>query len=107
MWICLNNAFLSAIEDRYDNNYLMVRARIKKHLEDVFSNRLTEIFSIPNSDYAWRIRILKSDYADIISKKILEEITYDNFKNSVNDDLLHDWYYKIWYHGYILQSSTT
>lgn len=36
MWICLNDAFVSAVQDRNNPNRLCVRARKREHLERLF-----------------------------------------------------------------------
>jgi hypothetical protein len=93
MWICLNDGFYSAVEDPYNYDYLYVRARNKEHLQKNFQNY--KILKKKNSDYPFRIRILKSEFAEIIKSKILE-IDYDNFKDSVDEQDLYLAYNQIW-----------
>lgn len=93
MWICLNNGFLSALEDRNDFEYLYVRARVREHLKDNFPDH--DIIESFDSDYQFRIRIPKYDFGKIIFDKI-NDITYDNFKDSVQDEDLKLAYGQIW-----------
>lgn len=96
MWICLNNAFLSAVEDRNDRTFLVVRARKRGHLVDAFKGEDVKIIkSPPGSDYAYRTRVSKKNFAALVTQKIAS-INYDNFKNSVEDDTLHNMYSKWW-----------
>lgn len=100
MWICLNNGFLSAVKDHFNPDSVLVRARVRKHLEDNFPNDV--IFQIPNSDYAWRVRLKKTQWAEFLYEKSLS-IEYTNFKNSVKDYDLKDMYSEIWWLGMQLQ----
>jgi hypothetical protein len=103
MWICFNDGFVSAVEDTEDNTGLMVRARRKEHLEAVFPDRVSDIYSVLKSDYAFRIRVSKKDFADIVTNRIMTNLDYPNFKNSVDDSALHDFYSRVWWAGLDLQ----
>lgn len=100
MWVCFNNAFVSAVQDRDNPDGLVVRARRKKHLEVIFPDR--EIIGMTGSDYKWRICVKKEEFAEIVRKSIMG-IDYDNFKNSVKDKALHDMYLDVWSAGYHMQ----
>jgi hypothetical protein len=80
MWIQLNNAFLSIVENRGNKAELLVRARIKGDIEKIFPEE--NVCEDKNADYKYRVFIPKDKVADIILKKI-NEINYDNFKNSI------------------------
>jgi len=101
MWICLNNGFLSAVEDTKDNQYLYVRARNIDHLKDNFPDN--KIIFLEERDYAYRIHITKKDFADMISSKITN-IDYPNFKDSVNDESLYTAYSNMWYVMFMYQA---
>lgn len=98
MWFCLNNAFLSVVENKDNPEELMVRARKQRHLENVFPDKKDQIYSVPHSDYAVRIKISREEFANLIKEKILN-INYTNFKDSVVDDGLHDFYLDVWQSG--------
>ena len=87
MWICTSTSFLSVVADRDNKDRLLVRARLKGHIESVFPN--TVIFTKANSDYLYRSFIPRSEVAQVIAKQV-EAITYDNFKNSVKSKPYHD-----------------
>lgn len=93
MWFCLNNGFVSAVENRNDPEVLVVRARRREHLADNFPGY--NIVVGGSTDYNYRIFITKEDFAKIIKDKIMN-INYDNFKNSVEDDDLHILYAQFW-----------
>lgn len=93
MWICFNNAFVSAIENINNPNMLVIRARHKDHLNNLFPDATVTV--TPNRDYRYRIDVTKQEFADMVSKNIMN-INYNNFKKSVNDNDLHDLYAKFW-----------
>lgn len=93
MWICNNDSFVSAVEDKNDNTRLLVRARNKEHLKVLFPDH--EIFTNQGTDYAHRVSCSKEEFAKIISDRILS-IKYGNFKNSVEDTRLYDLYAEFW-----------
>ena len=98
MWICFNDGFVSAVQDRGDARRLVVRARRKEHLEVLFpaSEGFKIITAAPfTSDYKYRVFVSKVDFARIVTERIMN-ISYDNFKNSVKDDRLHDLYGDFW-----------
>ena len=49
MWVFLNNAFLSIVEHRENQNILLVRARIKGDIERVFPGVM--VHKTPEADY--------------------------------------------------------
>ena len=100
MWICFNDAFLSAVEDRNNSDYLYIRARRREHLEAHF--KPDEIIEMAGSDYAYRVHVTKKRYADYVRDMIMN-IDYDNFKNSVDDAELHTFYNRIWFEGLYMQ----
>jgi len=93
MWLCFNNGFVSAVQDRNNPDRFVVRARRREHLEDNFPGY--EIVVGGSTDYYYRIFINKKEFNEIVSKKIMD-VDYDNFKNSVEDDDLHDLYARFW-----------
>src|SRR4051794_38523185 len=93
MWVCFNDAFVSAVQDKNDPDRLCVRARNRSHLEGLFRN--AEIVTTPNADYACRVFVSKSEFVEIVTQRIFG-IDYTNFKDSVCDDRLHDLYAEFW-----------
>lgn len=93
MWVCLNNAFVSAVESDSDPSVLKVRARNKQHLEVLFPGK--KIHSSKDTDYAYRVFVGRKAFAKLIAEKAME-IDYTNFKDSVEDKKLHDLYADFW-----------
>jgi hypothetical protein len=94
MWIMTNNSFVSAVQDRHNPEQLCVRARIKGDLESLFGDN-TEVSETHDSDYRFRTFLPKTVVAETIAKNV-QDIEYDNFKNSVDDNDRHDAYIDVW-----------
>ena len=95
MWVFLNNSFLSIVENRNNKNELLVRSRTKGDIETVFPD--CEVFEMGKSDYKYRAYIKKTNVSNRL-KKLVENINYDNFKNSIssNQSDRHDSYLNVW-----------
>lgn len=94
MWIFAADSFISAVEHRSDANYLMIRARDKKSLENLVAGsqmaghaegevglKYEDIYTEKNSDYAWRVVVSKATFAIYMQFEILNFLTYPNFKS--------------------------
>jgi hypothetical protein len=102
MWIAMNNAFLSIVQpkakdlpkpERRLKSPMMVRARKANHLTAIFPDH--RIYQWKGRDYPARVFVEREELASRIGAAILA-IGYDNFKNSVKDDPLHDAYSAVW-----------
>jgi hypothetical protein len=94
MWFCFNDGFLSVVADKHDPARLLVRARRKKDLLNVFGPHI-EIVKNAGTDYRWRTFVDRKMFAALVASRI-ESIDYPNFKNSVPDRDLHDLYMDFW-----------
>jgi hypothetical protein len=95
MWICLNNAFMSAVINDRDlsKTTLKVRARKREHLAEHFPE--FDIIETPDADYRFRVIVTKKFLAEKVKEAALN-IDYSNFKDSVKDRDLHDLYADFW-----------
>lgn len=93
MWICINNAFLSIVRKDGKPNELCVRARRKSHINNVFPG--AKVVKTENNDYKYRTYIDDKEVAQVIAKQIAD-ITYDNFKDTVEEHDLHRAYLNFW-----------
>lgn len=93
MWICFNDGFVSAVEHRDSPDILMIRARRREILENLFPGE--DIVEGGSTDYHYRVVVAKTAFADVVSKRI-SEISYPNFKDSVEDHEMHELYEKFW-----------
>jgi len=99
MWLCLNDAFVSAVQDPHRRDWLMVRARKRAHLSRLLPGR--KITETRLRDYRFRAFVPKATFGEIVAERVLS-INYGNFKDSVKDDALHDLYSRFWqlHHAY-------
>lgn len=102
MWICLNDAFLSIVSKDCPPDCLLVRARRKGDIERTFPGH--KVVESLQTDYRYRAVVPRRVVAQVMAERV-EDIDYDNFKNSVADDDLHDAYARVWGVMYGLQSS--
>jgi hypothetical protein len=93
MWICFNDAFISAVEAEDNPNVLKVRARKKGHLKTLFPGK--KIYTTEHTDYRHRVFVTRKAFARMVTDRI-HELHYDNFKDSVGDTRLHDLYADFW-----------
>lgn len=96
MWIFLNNAALSIVADRENEDRLLVRGRIEGDVDRTFPEAKVE--HTPQFDYAYRAYIARDVVADVIARNI-DSIQYDNFKNSIDPQshYRHAAYLNIWF----------
>jgi len=110
MWICLNNAFLSVVQPRPNDlppgckgaDVLLVRARVHSHIEAVFPG--ATVVTTPSRDYLFRAFIPRDQVADVLAQQVMN-LSYGNFKNSVQNHSLHEAYAGFWSIMYRLQGS--
>lgn len=93
MWICLNDAFLSIVEDRDDKNTLRVRARVAGDIERVFPKAKVE--ERPLNDYRYMALVDRMMVAEAVMRRVIA-IDYGNFKASVQERDRHDYYLSVW-----------
>ena len=93
MWVCLNNSFLSIVSKECGPDQLLVRARMKGHIEAVFPD--AKVAESTNTDYRYRAVVSRLEVADALSAEVMS-LEYPNFKNSVREDRLHSAYAQFW-----------
>jgi hypothetical protein len=100
MWLFTQYGFFSAVcarEDdgsdtnRVDPTRIMVRARLKDHLENLkrrFEKLIgdVEIVETPHTDYRYRVFVDKSKWTRVLAS-LGDELDYDNFKSKVARNL--------------------
>lgn len=93
MWICHNQAFLSIVHKDCSPDHLMVRARVKGHIEKIFPK--AKVRQTLGNDYQFRAVVSRIDVANALAE-IAFDIDYPNFKDSVANDALHGAYNRVW-----------
>jgi hypothetical protein len=89
----MNDAFLSVVNKGDKPNTLRVRARVRGDIERVFPD--ADVWNNKDADYAFAADVDR----DLVSKTIAERIDnieYNNFKNSVKEHDRHIVYLKVW-----------
>ena len=94
MWVCLSDAFLSIVYKECGPDELLVRARRKGDIERVFP--AASVKRSPGTDYLFRAVVKRAEVAAAMVREV-EAIQYDNFKNSVRNNKLHDAYDSFWH----------
>ena len=93
MWLCLNDAFLSFVHKDCKRDEVLVRARRPGDIEKIFP--LATVTKDKFSDYLYRA-VISREYFKFAMAGEIDRIIYDNFKNSVADNPLHDAYMNVW-----------
>lgn len=95
MWMFFNDGFISIVADKAEptGERLLVRSRARGHIEAVFKG--ASVFTVPQSDYAYRAWVHRSDVAAVVADRI-ENLSYTNFKNSIRDHDYHDAAMGVW-----------
>ena len=97
MWIFMNNAFLSVVQNNGDHSTLLVRGRFRGDIERVFPEAI--IFQKRLSDYKYRALVDRKQVAEVMAAQVMS-IDYGNFKQSVNEDFRHEVYKDVWLEMY-------
>lgn len=93
MWICHNEAFLSIVHKDCGPDHLMVRARVRGHIQKVFPK--AKVSQTLGNDYQFRAVVSRIDVANALAEMAFD-VDYPNFKDSVRDDKLHGAYNRVW-----------
>ena len=98
MWLCLNKGFF-IISENEDAIKLTIGSVKKEHLSTYFPKE-----TIREHSHYCSINIDKEDFADWLFYYTMNDVCYTNFKNSVKDYSLHDFYCLVWTFGFDLLS---
>ena len=93
MWGFTSTGMLSVVAHRELTNDLLVRSRSPTHIREMFP--YAEVDETPNADYPFRTVISRELFANVIVDYSLN-ISYDNFKNSIEENNFHDRCIEIW-----------
>jgi hypothetical protein len=93
MWLFLSDCFVSMVSKDCRRDELLVRARRKGDIEKLFPD--AEVERTPKADYLFRAAVKRDEVAKVLDDEV-RRINYGNFKDSVDDDALHDAYTRCW-----------
>jgi ADP-ribosylglycohydrolase len=106
MWIASKNGFFSIVQHRDNTEQVLVRARVKKDLAEIFPE--DRIVHTPGADYHWRVFATKKEMGEILLRQMVE-LDYPNFKGKIaktpNQADKLEAYHQIWsvMHDYSLR----
>jgi hypothetical protein len=81
MWIFSSQGFLSIVKHSDKPNILIVRSRFQGHIERIFPKVRVE--EDATRDYKYRSELPANEVSKAVTK-LVSEIDYDNFKNSLD-----------------------
>ena len=81
MWIFTQRGFLSIVKHTDKPNVLLVRSRFRGHIQRVFPK--ARVVEDVGSDYRFRAHLPIKEVSKVIAR-LVSEIDYDNFKNSLD-----------------------
>ena len=94
MWIFLPYGFFSVTESHQKNGTLQVRARVRKHLENLKEawclTLKMKIVETKDADYRFRIIVGRKDWGTILDTET-QRIDYPNFKDEAHRLNDPDW----------------
>ena len=93
MWICLNDAFFSIVDKGNPPGRLTVRARRAGDIERYFPGAGERHTS--GTDYPYRAEVPRETVAAVLARAV-QDIDYDNCKDSTTDGRLHEAYARVW-----------
>ena len=102
MWICLNDSFVSIVEDTRNPDQYLVRGRrltdVINFIKPLVVGVPPAIVSTPRSDYHFRCTVSKEELQKCMMATI-DKIDYPNFKDIVADVELERFYMETWVAG--------
>ena len=93
MWIFTSQGMISIVRHREQPQLMMVRARQPEVLDYLFPE--ISLIVTPDADYRYRKEVPQSDVLEAIDE-YLEDMEYDNFKNSISDHDYHNACSRVW-----------
>lgn len=95
MWVFTKHGFYSIVQDRDDEETLIVRSRVKGDIENLLPGAKVE--EDTGNDYRYRTRVLRHTVANNIYGAIAD-IDYTNYKAAVNtvDPRRSEYYGMVW-----------
>lgn len=93
MWFAFRDAWLSIVAHEHEPNLLLVRARRRGDIENVFP--YARVIETPGRDYLFRAEIPRDEVSRVIAE-VVYTMRVTNFKSSVRDKELHSAYVDVW-----------
>ena len=91
MWIFTKQGFVSAVLDKTNPSVMMVRARERTHLTELFPDRA--VVELTPADYPYRVFLPKGRFIEWIATQA-ERIDYPDFKSAIPEGPISDRYHQ-------------
>ena len=97
MWVFTRSGFISVVENRDDQNTVLVRSRVRETLRGVPGS---QILHTPENDYPYRVVSDKQAFANWLAEQA-KNVDYGNFKAACSDcsveyqDALHNVWWEL------------
>jgi hypothetical protein len=102
MWTFTPDGYYSVVQKPQDrkNGTLTIRTRNRQDMDALIADYLPDAkpYKVKHSDYEWRIRVPKRDWADAVAQMAMN-VDYSNFKDEVTKRQgwkRHDVYLRVW-----------
>ena len=89
-----SDSFVSIVNKDCKPGELLVRARRPGDIEKVFGDKV-KVTRSTDSDYLFRAAV-PIEEVEMALQRAVKNISYKNFKDSVEDHALHDAYLRVW-----------
>lgn len=93
MWIMTPTSFLSVVHKDCAPDELLVRSRMKGHIEAVFPG--ANVTESTNTDYRYRAVLPRAVVAKALADQAMN-LQYNNYKNTVKNSRFHDALASVW-----------
>lgn len=93
MWLFTSKGFVSIVQDHNHKDNLLVRARVKSHLEALFPQ--STVIETQDADYLFRCRLHRKHVEQVMTDQV-KTIDYGNFKDTVVDPDYHSACLRCW-----------
>lgn len=93
MWLFTSCGFVSIVQDSQNIGNLLVRARVREHLQALFPK--VAISVTPDADYGFRATVNRKIVAKVVTDQV-NAIDYTNFKDTVVDPDYHSACLRVW-----------
>ena len=100
MWLFTSNGFVSVVASRDSQDDLLVRARVRDHLQALFPQ--ASVIETLDADYRFRTIVNKKVVRKFVTDQV-NAINYPNFKDTVTDTKYHAACLRVWSSMYDLQ----
>ncbi len=102
MWVMTTFGFFSIVEYNTNPAYLLVRARVREHLEEAIVRYWPDlglsVTESPRADYPFRVRVRRRDVSWMM-KELVAELDYGNFKGEIETGPYSTFLHRVWAEG--------